>query len=76
MKTSGKEIFANYTDSTTFARIKDFASVTEMWHSAAAEYGCRVAELNGTFSTVDGTHPDKAGMTMLAELWLRAMDVL
>ncbi len=39
MKTSGKEIFAKYTDSATFARIKDFASVTEMWHSAAAEYG-------------------------------------
>ena len=43
MKTSGREIFAGYTSAETFARIKEYGSVSEMWANCIGEYGDRVA---------------------------------
>lgn len=45
---------------------------------AAAATGCQVADLarlDARYPSMDGLHPNKAGMTQLARLWLQCMQV-
>ena len=42
-----KNIFANYTDSESFAKIVDYANLTEMWEHSVKEYADDVAIVDG-----------------------------
>lgn len=43
MLTPSREIFAKYTDSATFDKIKEYDTVSEMWESCVAAYGADIA---------------------------------
>lgn len=57
MKTQDRSVFAKYTTPETFARIKDYATVADMWKSCASEYSDTTAIIDGdvsaTFAQLD-----------------------
>lgn len=57
MSMTTKEVFARYTDQETFSRIVEYPDVATMWKHSVAEYGDRVALIDGgreiTYSELD-----------------------
>ncbi|MBR5615400.1 MAG: AMP-binding protein, partial [Clostridia bacterium] len=74
---TNQNMFAKYTDAQTFAKIVDFANITEMWEHSVKAYGDKSAVVDGADYTYNALDAEVAAFrTVLKNAGVKAGDAV
>ncbi|MBR5615884.1 MAG: acyl--CoA ligase [Clostridia bacterium] len=74
---TNQSMFAKYTDAQTFAKIVDFANITEMWEHSVKAYGDKSAVVDGADYTYNALDAEVAAFrTVLKNAGVKAGDAV